>query len=133
MDLCEVTVQTGYPEIRVAFEAHSLLLFRNQRLDDPHHLAFAGLFGPIENREKGAWAKAPTETSTLTNLGVDKSVVDESDTLVLNLKSNQLWHTDSTFLSVPAQASILAAHVVPSTGGETELVSNPCRLARHAH
>jgi len=37
--------------------------------------------------------------------------------------ANQLWHTDSTFLPVPALANILAARVPSSRGGETELVS----------
>jgi alpha-ketoglutarate-dependent 2,4-dichlorophenoxyacetate dioxygenase len=56
-------------------------------------------------------------------------VVSEDDHQVLNLKANQLWHTDSTFLPVPALANILAARVVPSTGGETEFVST--RAAWH--
>ena len=46
-----------------------------------------------------------------------------SDDQLLNLKANQLWHTDSTFLPVPALANIITARVLPSSGGETELVS----------
>ncbi|HXP78253.1 MAG TPA: TauD/TfdA family dioxygenase [Stellaceae bacterium] len=41
----------------------------------------------------------------------------------MNLVANQLWHTDSTFLPVPALANILAARVLSSTGGETEFAS----------
>jgi alpha-ketoglutarate-dependent 2,4-dichlorophenoxyacetate dioxygenase len=37
--------------------------------------------------------------------------------------ANQLWHTDSTFLPVPALANILAARVLSSSGGETEFAS----------
>ncbi len=36
---------------------------------------------------------------------------------------NQLWHTDSIFLPVPALANVLAARVLSSTGGETQLCS----------
>ena len=32
-----------------------------------------------------------------------------------------LWHTDSTFLPIPALANIIAAKVLPSSGGQTEL------------
>ena len=39
-----------YAAIRRAFEEHSLLLFPGQHLDDDEHLAFAKLFGPIEDR-----------------------------------------------------------------------------------
>ena len=38
-----------YAAIRHLFEIHSLLLFRDQHLDDEQHLAFAKLFGPIED------------------------------------------------------------------------------------
>jgi alpha-ketoglutarate-dependent 2,4-dichlorophenoxyacetate dioxygenase len=34
-----------------------------------------------------------------------------------------LWHTDSTFLPVPALSNILTAKVVPTSGGQTELAS----------
>jgi alpha-ketoglutarate-dependent 2,4-dichlorophenoxyacetate dioxygenase len=42
-------------------------------------------------------------------------------------KANQLWHTDSSFKSVPALASILSGRTIPQNGGETEFVST--RLA----
>ena len=121
-NLCNVTAETGYLEIRAAFEAHSLLLFRNQDLDDARHLAFGALFGPIEDRTRGADGPEP-KISAVTNVRDDDAVASEDDHLVLNLKANQLWHTDSTFLPVPALANIIAARVVTTTGGETELVS----------
>lgn len=42
---------------------------------------------------------------------------------VMNLQGNMLWHTDSTFLPVPALVNILVARVLPSSSGETELAS----------
>lgn len=128
VDLRRVTADKDYPEIRAAFEAHSLLLFRGQDLDDAQHLAFGALFGPIEDRRRGAENLQPT-MSTVSNVRDDNSLAPEEDHLVLNLKANQLWHTDSTFLPVPALANIIAARVVPSSGGETELVST--RAAWH--
>ena len=53
IDLTALTAEAGYPAIREAFEAHSLLLFRNQRLDDEAHLALGALFGPSEDRSQG--------------------------------------------------------------------------------
>ncbi len=121
IDLNDITAEAGYPKIRDAFETHSLLLFRDQSLGDDAHLAFGALFGPIENRSKGEIVEP--RMSTVTNVRGDDTVAAEHDKQVLNLKANQLWHTDSTFLPVPALANIIAARVVPSTGGETELVS----------
>src|SRR4029077_918076 len=47
--------------------------------------------------------------------------------LALRNKANQLWHTDSSFKTVPALTSVLSARIIPARGGETEYVST--RLA----
>ncbi len=123
VDPRDVSAKTGYPDIRAAFEEHSLLLFRNQHLNDDEHLAFGELFGPIEDRTRGAQGPDP-QMSFVSNLRDNgNEVAPEDDSQVLNLKANHLWHTDSTFLPIPALANIAAARVVASTGGETELVS----------
>ena len=122
VDLRQVTSANGYPEIRQAFETHSLLLFRDQSLDDEAHLAFGALFGPIEDRSMGKNGPKP-HMDNVTNRLADNTIAAEEDNHTLNLKANQLWHTDSTFLPVPALANILAARVVSSRGGETEFVS----------
>ena len=120
VDLREVTATSGYDEIRDAFERDSLLLFRDQQLDDEAHLAFGRLFGPIEVRSK---TPEPATVSPLTNLNDEGTVIAEDDQHLKHLIANQFWHTDSTFLPVPALANILTAQIVSSTGGETEFVS----------
>ncbi|MEM6477480.1 MAG: TauD/TfdA family dioxygenase, partial [Pseudomonadota bacterium] len=54
----------------------------------------------------------------------ETGVTGEMDLHTLNLRANQQWHTDSTFLPRPALCNILTARVVPSRGGETELASS---------
>ena len=49
--------------------------------------------------------------------------MDETNLRLLDLQANMLWHTDSTFLPVPALANILQARVVPDEGGATEFAS----------
>jgi len=122
VDLRSVTARDGYPAIRQAFETHTLLLFRNQRLDDEAHLALGALFGPIEDRSQGVNGPKPT-MSQVSNRREDMTLAPADDEHTLNLKANQLWHTDSTFLPAPALANILAARVVSSRGGETEFAS----------
>jgi alpha-ketoglutarate-dependent 2,4-dichlorophenoxyacetate dioxygenase len=128
IDLRRVTAADGYPAIRQAFEAHSLLLFRNQQLDEEAHLALGSLFGPIEDRSQGKNGPVPT-VGYLTNRRDDGAIAPTDDHRTLNLKANQLWHTDSTFLPAPALANILAAREISSGGGETEFVST--RAAWH--
>jgi alpha-ketoglutarate-dependent 2,4-dichlorophenoxyacetate dioxygenase len=122
VDLRELTAAHGYPAVRQAFETHSLLLFRDQQFDDAAHLGLGALFGPIEDRSQGKDGPDPA-VSRVTNRGEDDAIAAESDRRTLNLMANQLWHTDSTFLPVPALANILAARVLSSQGGETEFVS----------
>lgn len=121
VDLRSVTATQGYPEIRQAFEQHSLLLFRDQELSDERQLAIGKLFGPLEDRSmNGEGLKASSKVSNRTK---DASLAAENDLHTLNLKANQLWHTDSIFLPVPALANILSARVLSSRDGETEFVS----------
>jgi alpha-ketoglutarate-dependent 2,4-dichlorophenoxyacetate dioxygenase len=122
VDLGAVTASDGYPGIRQAFETHTLLLFRDQRLDDEAHLALGALFGPIEDRSQGMDGPKP-RMSLVSNRREDNAIAAADDDQTLDLMANQLWHTDSTFLPVPALANILAARVVSSRGGETEFVS----------
>jgi alpha-ketoglutarate-dependent 2,4-dichlorophenoxyacetate dioxygenase len=122
VDLRGVTAAEGYPAIRRAFESHSLLLFRDQQLDGAAHLALGSLFGPIEDRSQGKDGPEP-RVGVLTNRRDDRSIAAEDEIRTLNLKANQLWHTDSTFLPVPALTNILVAHEITSEGGETEFVS----------
>jgi len=122
VDLSRVTATDGYPAIRRAFETHSLLLFRDQRLDDAAHLSLGSLFGPIEDRSQGKDGAEP-RVGVLTNRRDDRSIAAEDEIRTLNLKANHLWHTDSTFLPVPALTNILVAREITLRGGETEFVS----------
>ncbi|WP_170479126.1 TauD/TfdA dioxygenase family protein [Ruegeria arenilitoris] len=123
VDLREVDKGNLYPEIRRAFETNSALLFPAQSLTDDDHIRLGELFGPLENREAMAAGRDVSfHVPELTNQ--TKSGVRAKDDLrLLDLQANMLWHTDSTFLPVPALINILTAHVVPPSGGETEIAS----------
>ncbi len=108
--------------IREAFEEYSLLLFRNQCLNEEAHLAFGRLFGAIEIREKQP-ENHEAQVSIVSNRREDGYLEDEESARFMHQAANQLWHTDSTFLPRPALANILTARVIPSSGGATEFVS----------
>jgi alpha-ketoglutarate-dependent 2,4-dichlorophenoxyacetate dioxygenase len=124
VDLSKVTENHLYPEIRALFETHSALLFPAQTMDDAAHTRLAKLFGPLENRDAMAAGRdVEFSVSPVSNETADGGVTDAQALHTLNLQSNMLWHTDSTFLPIPALVNILTAKVVPSTGGQTELAS----------
>ena len=122
IDLADVTAEIGYPEIRCAFEESSFLYFPNQEVDDDTHLRLAALFGPREDRTIHPDEPLP-DVSIVTNVNPDGGVYQEGETKLQNLQANMLWHTDSTFLPVPALANILIARVVPPSGTATEFCS----------
>jgi alpha-ketoglutarate-dependent 2,4-dichlorophenoxyacetate dioxygenase len=116
----------AYAAARAAFEQHSVLVFRGQKVTDESQLAFSRRFGEPEVTKVGSLGTG-THFITLTTIGPDGKVVPPDHRYALRNKANQLWHTDSSFKAVPALTSILSARIVPAHGGETEFVST--RLA----
>jgi alpha-ketoglutarate-dependent 2,4-dichlorophenoxyacetate dioxygenase len=123
--LAEIVPSGRFPELRALFEEHSALLFRAQSdFDDDAHLALARCFGEIEDRTKDERKKDEAfAIPKVSNVQADGSLTGEMDLHTLHLRSNFLWHADSTFMPTPALTNILTARVVTSTGGQTELAS----------
>jgi alpha-ketoglutarate-dependent 2,4-dichlorophenoxyacetate dioxygenase len=116
----------AYAAARAAFEEHSVLVFRGQNVSDEGQLAFSRRFGPPEVTKVGSLGTG-SHFVILTTIGADGKVVPPDHRYALRNRANQLWHTDSSFKSVPALTSILSARTIPARGGETEYVST--RLA----
>ena len=116
----------AYQEVRAAFEEYSVLVFRNQDVSNESQLAFSRRFGPPEVTKVGSLGTG-THFVILTTIGPDGKVVPADHRYAMRNKANQLWHTDSSFKSVPALASILSGRTIPDNGGETEFAST--RLA----
>ena len=116
----------AYAAARAAFEQHSVLVFRGQDVSDEGQLAFSRRFGPPEVTKVGSLGTG-SHFVILTTIGADGKVVPPDHRYALRNRANQLWHTDSSFKSVPALTSILSARTIPANGGETEYVST--RLA----
>lgn len=109
--------------LRALFEEHSLLLVRDQNLDEAEHRRLAEVFGPLEDL-RGAARGKPVERPLVSNRAATGGLVEDAELRLLDLQANFLWHADSTFLPTPAISNVLVGHVIPpSGGGATELVS----------
>jgi alpha-ketoglutarate-dependent 2,4-dichlorophenoxyacetate dioxygenase len=115
----------AYKAVRAAFEAHSLLVFRDQDIADDVQAAYSRAFGPLELTKVSSLGQN-TFYSRLTN-NMKGQIVPPDHRQILVAKANALWHTDSSFKKTPALASVLTARVLPGDGGETEFTST--RLA----
>ena len=72
-----------------------------------------------DERKPGETFKVPE----VSNVRADGTVSEDMDLHTLNLKSNFLWHSDSTFLPTPALVNVITARILPTSGGATELAS----------
>lgn len=123
MDLRKVAQDHLYSEIRALFEAHSVLLFRGQDLNEAAHRKLATLFGPLEDL-RDTPDERPVERPMVSNASEAGTLVKSREMRLLDIQANFLWHADSTFLSTPSISNILVGYVIPpSGGGATELVS----------
>lgn len=124
--------QQAYEAVRAAFEQYSVLLFRDQQVTDDIQATFSRAFGPLERTKVGTLGEG-TFYVRLSNLDAEGRVVADNDRQVQTAKANALWHTDSSFKTTPALASVLSARVLPDGGSQTQFPSTrPEHVYSHA-
>src|SRR5262245_32533359 len=111
--------------IHAGMDRYAVLVFHGQLIDDEQQLAFTRSLGEIEHTI-GTSLRAmdeyrlPTTFADVSNLDKDNRVFARDDRRRLFALGNRLWHSDSSFKTVPAKYSLLHARSIPSRGGNTE-------------
>ncbi len=105
VDLNRLTA-SQFADIRAAFLAHSMLVFRDQTISIEAHVAFAKRWGEIAVTPMATYIEGYEGVLQLYNRGKAQSVTEN-------------WHYDSTFLATPPALTILAAREMPAAGGDT--------------
>ena len=125
VDLSRPLDDATFERIAVAFDDHSMLVFRGQALTDEQQMAFSERWGPLETtvRTLGGEDRLGAHIVDLSNTDPDGKLMGWEDRRMLYQSGNQLWHSDSSFKPVPAHSSALSARVIPPAGGETEFAS----------
>ena len=107
-----------FAQIEAAWQRHSVLLFRGQKLSDDDLLAFSRRFGDLDpppNQERGR--QSPPGYP---DIYVVSNVLDDKGQPVGALGAGEaVWHTDMSYLKLPPDASMLYALEIPPTGGNT--------------
>lgn len=94
-------------DIAEALHQHQVLFFTGQRaLSAEENLRFARYFGEVEIDDFQTYASPVPQVMTL-------------DQTRPKGQGSDNWHTDSTYQPVPPQGTMLQAHVVPESGGDT--------------
>lgn len=112
-------------EIEAAMDRYAVLVFRDQPLNEEEQIAFSSHFGPLDMGLRKAFKNSRSrfkhpETIDIANVDVNGAVLARDSFKNLTNLANQLWHSDSSFQRPAAKYSMLSAHVLPSSGGDTE-------------
>jgi alpha-ketoglutarate-dependent 2,4-dichlorophenoxyacetate dioxygenase len=125
VDLAKPLALDEVATIEAGMDRYAVLVFHDQKITDEQQMAFSKNFGPLEDARGGNITKPEdkrlaTGMNDVSNLGRDgQPLPRESRVRLFNL-GNMLWHSDSSFRSIPAKYSLLSARLVNPTGGNTE-------------
>jgi alpha-ketoglutarate-dependent 2,4-dichlorophenoxyacetate dioxygenase len=125
VDLTRPVPQETIAAIEAAIAQHAVLVFRDQRITDDQQLAFSRCFGALEETG-GTGISKPGEQrlhpafADVSNLDRDNAILARDNRRRLYSLGNMLWHSDSSFKSIPATYSLLSGRVVVDQGGQTE-------------
>ena len=113
-------------EIDNAINKLSVLVFKDQNIDDSEQVRFTKYFGQIEpsgsksNITKAKDRRLSTDLADVSNLDKNNKPFTKDDPRRIFNLGNRLWHTDSSFKEIPAKYSLLSARNVSKEGGNTE-------------
>ncbi len=109
-----------------AIDHHGVLVFPSQSLSQAELVAFARQFGELDiqlNKDASGRLQQRLEEAALfdiSNVDLSGEVAARNHAQVLNTMGSRVWHSDGAYKQHPYRYSILAAHIVPSWGGETQ-------------
>src|SRR6185436_2206657 len=120
VDLTRPLGDADWAAVRAALDEHSVLVFSGQALDDDAQVAFSRRFGTLEvTRSMNPAAGTPFARQS--NLDIKTGqLIPQGDRRMVYQLANMLWHSDSSFKTVPALCSLLSARIIPPEGGATE-------------
>ncbi|MDA0820984.1 MAG: TauD/TfdA family dioxygenase [Proteobacteria bacterium] len=112
VDLAQSLSAEVFELIVRAFNEYSVLLFRNQAINDDQQVAFSQRFHELEKISFSLAAKNPY-VYELSNIDEHGQILKSDAKKRTFLNVNARWHTDSSFKPIPAMASILSGREIP--------------------
>ncbi len=115
IDLAAGVSEAAIRAIHAAIIEHKVLVFRDQRLDDESHFAFAECFGPLEGH-----INVSTRLENLPKMQSFGNVDAAGELTGVHPEGGTLvWHTDKSYVARPSLFTILRSPFVARKGGET--------------
>ena len=104
----------------------AVLVFPGQDITDDQQAAFSRNFGKLEVPGSDSHISKPEdrrlgrEIADVSNLDKSSQALGRGDRRRMFNLANRLWHSDSSFKSIPAKYSLLSARSEPVAGGDTQ-------------
>ena len=111
IDLNEVISDEQLTEVRQVFGQYAVIFFRNQNLSPENEIRFAKRWGEINTNRFFSSVEGYPEIALVVKEPDQKNNIGGS------------WHTDHSYDIAPALGSMLFAHEVPVSGGDTIFAS----------
>lgn len=113
LDLSQPLADATFNEVRDALHRHHVLAIRGQKLQPESFLEFSKRFGPPEPHVLDQFHHPEySDILMLSNVVRDGKPVGLAD-------GGTYWHSDYSYLDIPARATVLYSVEVPKVGGDT--------------
>jgi taurine dioxygenase len=109
VDLAEEMDDWTFHAVDAAYNAYTVIVFRNQQFTPAQHLRFARRFGTLEISPRTQFAlPGYPEILRLSN------ILDADGQPIGNADARRTWHTDLSYTATPPRGSLLYAVEVPT-------------------
>ena len=111
IDVSQPLSDDAFQSIDDAYNQHSVLVFRDQKLTPEQQIAFSRRFGDLELSPRTQFAlPGRPEVLVLSNIVVDGKPIGNTD-------AGRTWHTDMSYTKTPPRGSLLYAREIPIENG----------------
>ena len=112
VDISKPLSDDVFKAIDDAYNHHSVLVFRDQKLTPEQQIAFSRRFGELEISPRTQFAlPGYPEILVLSNIIVDGKPIGNAD-------AGRTWHTDMSYTKTPPRGSLLYAREIPFENGK---------------
>ncbi len=124
VDLSRPIEAQAIGQIKDAWHAHTVLVFRDQNLSEDDQRRFASYFGPVATRVKPPPGAKRDDSPEWDDLMMITDRVNAEGKPLGALGHGEMWfHTDKCYRERPHRASFLYGIEIPSAGGHTKFSS----------
>jgi len=122
LDLTRPLDADSFEAVEQALAQYSLLSFRRQRVNDEQQLAFSSRFGRVHQSVMDTKRRrlADARFGDVSNLAKEGGLLAQGSERRKFSDANQLWHTDLSFMAMPARVTVLSARQLPPAPPATE-------------